>query len=165
MTCQIEWGNYFRYEPDTGKLFWRISPSRAIKAGTEITYQNDGYLRVRLRGKGYFAHKIIWDLLYPNDPILPGGEIDHIDHNRTNNRPDNLRKVAGVDNRKNKSKDVRNSSGVTGVGWHSYHKKWQAKISVDGRRVYLGLFHSKDEAIAARTAAERKYGFHENHGK
>lgn len=163
--CQINWGDYFRYEPETGKLFWRISPSRAIRAGTEVCYINDGYLRVGFKGRGYFAHRIIWGILHPEDPIADGEEIDHIDHNRTNNRPENLRKVPGIDNRRNKTKDHRNTSGTTGVGWHSYHKKWQAKISVDGVRVYLGLFHSLDDAIAARKAAEIKYGFHKNHGK
>lgn len=164
-TCRINWDEYFRYEPETGKLFWKIRPSRAIQAGTEISYISDGYLRVGFKGRGYFVHRIIWAILHPEDEILDGEEIDHIDHDRVNNRPENLRKVRQIDNSRNKSKDHRNTSGVTGVGWHSYHKKWQAKISVGGVRVYLGLFGSKDAAIAARKAAEVKYGFHKNHGK
>lgn len=164
-TCPINWNEYFRYESGTGKLFWRVRPSRAVKTNTEVGYMNDGYLKVRLKGRGYFAHRIIWAILHPEDPVAEGEEIDHIDHNRTNNRPENLRKVRGIDNRRNKSKDTRNTSGVTGVGWHSYHKKWQAKISIDGVRIYLGLFRNIGDAIAARKAAEVKYCFHKNHGK
>lgn len=164
-TCPINWSEYFRYEPETGKLYWRISPSRSVKSGGEAGRISDGYIRLRFKGREYFAHRVIWAILHPEDHISDGEEIDHIDHNRTNNRPENLRKVSGIDNRRNKTKDHRNTSGITGVGWHAYHKKWQAKISVDGVRVYLGLFLNLEDAVAARKAAEIKYGFHENHGK
>ena len=39
--------------------------------------------------------------------------------------------------------------------------KWAATIS--SKR--LGVYHTKEEAIAARQAAERAAGFHENHGR
>jgi len=33
-----------------------------------------------------------------------------------------------------------------------------------GKAVHLGFFDDKDDAIAARKAANIKYGFHANHG-
>jgi|GEM_PF-4023885 len=48
-----------------------------------------------------------------------------------------------------------NTSGVTGV--YRRGKKWQAAITVKGKQISLGYFETKDEAIAARKAAEHKY--------
>jgi len=44
---------------------------------------------------------------------------------------------------------------VTGV--YRRGKKWQAAITVKGKQISLGYFETKDEAIAARKAAEHKY--------
>ena len=52
-----------------------------------------------------------------------------------------------------------------GVYWHVGAGKWQAQIKVKHGLKYLGIFTEKSDAIAARKAAEAKYGFHENHGR
>jgi hypothetical protein len=39
------------------------------------------------------------------------------------------------------------------------------RVDVDGHRLHLGFTDTKDEAIALREAANRKYLFHGNHGK
>lgn len=31
----MNWHELFNYDPDTGKLYWKISPSQAVKAGDE----------------------------------------------------------------------------------------------------------------------------------
>lgn len=46
----------------------------------------------------------------------------------------------------------------SGVHFHVRVNRWYARIYVDGRRLYLGCFVTKEEAIAARKAAEVKYG-------
>jgi len=43
--------------------------------------------------------------------------------------------------------------------------KWQARIGVNGRDVYLGLFDSISDAILARQDAKREHGYHSNHGR
>jgi hypothetical protein len=58
-----------------------------------------------------------------------------------------------------------NTSGITGVTWHSQRGKWLAQIWVNGKKVHLGVFLSIDDAARARKDAEIKYSFHENHGK
>lgn len=50
-----------------------------------------------------------------------------------------------------------NTSGVTGVTWDSSRGKWTAQIVFQGRRIYLGRYANKEEAIAARKEAEEKY--------
>jgi hypothetical protein len=42
---------------------------------------------------------------------------------------------------------------------------WQARIRVNNRHIYLGVFDSMEEAVRVRKIAEREYGFHPNHGR
>jgi len=100
-----------------------------------------------------------------NGAIPEGMLIDHIDHNRTNNRQINLRLVTRTESNRNVSKRRTNTSGVTGVSWYKRKKKWCAEISVRGERISLGYFNKKQAAIAVRKAAEKQYEYHPNHGK
>lgn len=64
-----------------------------------------------------------------------------------------------VENKRNKLQK-NNSSGYTGVYYEKakgYKNKWLATIGVNGKRVRLGHFHTEQEAIDARKAAEKKY--------
>jgi hypothetical protein len=45
-------------------------------------------------------------------------------------------------------------SGVPGVNWDRRSSKWRAQITALGKPRYIGLFDSRDEAVAARSAAE-----------
>ena len=56
-------------------------------------------------------------------------------------------------------------SSLVGVVWNISTGKWRAQIVFDGKRKHLGYFTEKTDAIAARKAAEVKYGFHANHGR
>ena len=86
-----------------------------------------------------------------------GMVIDHIYHCKTDNRKSQLRICAQADNCKNASVYKNNNSGVTGVIWYKQTSKWRANISVDGKRIYLGYFSTKEDAIQARKEAEEKY--------
>ena len=57
----------------------------------------------------------------------------------------------------NRDKIKSNTSGTTGVYWHSKHKKWESIIGVDGKNKYLGLFDDYDQAVAVRKLAEDQY--------
>jgi hypothetical protein len=68
------------------------------------------------------------------------------------------RSLAGE--RRTLQKPLKNSkSGVTGVRWIEKRKRWQALVKVDKKQIHLGFFVDKDAAIAARQAANVKYGF------
>lgn len=76
------------------------------------------------------------------------GVARHIQHDRV----DGTRKTAL------KAKlHVGNKSGVKGVRWNEQRQKWTAHIGFQGKQINLGYFLSKDDAIAARKAAEDKY--------
>ncbi len=139
--------------------------SRAPKGSEAGSAAGTRYRKFKFKGKFYQSHRVIWDMNHPENKLKPGEEIDHIDHNRFNNRIENLRKVSDSANSRNLSRAVNNKSGVTGVHWYKPYGKWQAQISISGERVHLGYFSDKNDAISARKAAEEKYGFHKNHGK
>lgn len=58
-----------------------------------------------------------------------------------------------------------NKSGVIGISWKAKNRKWCAQISDQGKKVHLGLFRRLDDAIASRLAAEKRLGYHVNHGR
>lgn len=157
-----------RYEPETGKLYWRPCPGRnaswnAQHADREafVNVHCQGYRAGRLDYVAYFAHRVIWAMCYGEDPE---GQIDHVDHDRMNNRLENLRVVSHQENHRNTSRKRNNTSGQNGVSWFAATSRWSAYIMVDGRKKHLGYFADKQDAIAARRAAEARYGFHANHG-
>lgn len=50
-----------------------------------------------------------------------------------------------------------NTSGVTGVSWDKTHSLWVAYIQINRKFNRLGYFKNKEDAVAARKAAEEKY--------
>lgn len=82
--------------------------------------------------------------------------VDHIHHNRADNRKSELRIVTGTQNQMNQF-PRKHSSSQTGVSWHRKNKKWIAQITVDKKLKCLGLFEDEQDAIAARKKAESLY--------
>lgn len=54
--------------------------------------------------------------------------------------------------------ELTRAAAVPGVSWDRANRRWQANITVNGKRRKLGTFAKLDAAIAARTAAEAQYG-------
>jgi hypothetical protein len=154
---------YLSYDAETGILRWRKrdQPSHQHLVGKEALSgpTSRGYKRGGLFGRNVMAHRVIWKMVYGDDPL----EIDHIDGDPTNNRLSNLRSVTRQDNVRNVRRKVGNKSGCTGV--HYRRGYWIASIRHDGRQIELGYFKDKQLAIASRKSAERQFGYHPNHGR
>lgn len=121
---------------------------------------NCGYRVGNILGQSHLAHRIIWELVTGK---APEGEIDHIDGNRANNLPSNLRLVSRAENRRNVKRSSNNTSGATGVV--RVGKLWQAQIQIDGVTTRLGRFAAFTDAVEIRKLAEQENGFHPNHGR
>lgn len=162
-----------RYEPDTGKLYWKprpaemfdgggYPPERLAKtwntkfSGAEAGSPNGtGHLRMAVYGRRVVAHWIAWCLHYGEWP--PSGfEVDHINMDGTDNRISNLRLATRSQNAHNRNPPSSNISGVKGVSWHKQGKKWQVKFGLHGKQHYLGLFTEFDEAVRVRSEAVRR---------
>ena len=89
--------------------------------------------------------------------IIVGKYRDHKNRNPLDNRKENLRTATSAENAQNKSKRKNNTSGVIGVCWHKQKNMWESSITVDKRKLYLGNFYSKNDAIKTRLRAEIKY--------
>ena len=61
------------------------------------------------------------------------------------------------DNAKNQSLSARNTSGQIGVSYSSQFHKWRAYVGDNRKYISLGYYKTKEEAIAARLAGEKKY--------
>lgn len=149
------------YDPLTGIFKW-ASPRSKVRVGNVAGFpREDGYIHIKLNGKSYLAHILAW--LYMHEQ-MPKGEIDHINHSRSDNRIENLRDVSTKENSRNKKIYKSNKTGVVGVFHRKDTGKFNANICVNGKLKHLGTFVNQSDAIEARKAAEKEFGFHENHG-
>ena len=150
------------YDPLTGVFTWKVPRTNNIKIGDIAgCLTKNGYRVISINDKPYKAHRLAWLYVYGK---LPKNQIDHINHNKDDNRIVNLREVDSVENGRNRSIANNNKSGVTGVHWDNIAKQWKVQIKVKGEQIHLGYFHDFTEAVKARKEAEHKYNFHENLG-
>ncbi len=144
------------FNPNTGVFNW------IKKNGKVAGCTSRGYVLIKIDGFSYPAHRLVWLLEHGE---FPEDCLDHINHDRSDNRLVNLREVSRNENSKNKSLHSNNTSGVSGVTWNENAKRWQAQIKVDRKLIYLGVHIQFSEAVDARKNAEVLYGFHTNHGE
>ena len=169
-----------RYEPETGKLYWRerdpsfFADQRSCRswnskfAGREALTARCLDKRGRLsRLIGQIlecpmkAHRVAWAIYYG---AWPTAEVDHVDGDPSNNRIANLRDVSHQDNTRNTARPSDNTSGAQGVGWNPRTRKWTARVGIHGRVHYIGEYGTVEEASEARRVMLPSLGFHENHG-
>lgn len=113
-------------------------------------YELNGYAATSIKGKTVYMHRIIM-----NCP--EGFNIDHLNHNRLDNRKVNLRLCNQHQNNGNYRLSRHNTSGYKGVGFHKKSEKWRAYIQVSGRKQrHLGLFPTS--ALAAKAYDEAALG-------
>lgn len=158
LPTQEELNRIFSYSEDSGNLFWNHNGQIA---GSEVTFSHGKtYIMVFMNGLNYYAHRIIWKMLYNEEPEY----IDHDDGDGTHNWKTNLNKSNKYHNNHNRKLPSNNKSGCPGVTWAKANKKWKAQIDVYGIRLHLGYFESLQDAIKTRKEAEITYGFNKNHG-
>lgn len=130
----IEWKNYYKYNDD-GTLL-NIKTNK-IAGGLN----KEGYIRIRLNGVEYRAHRIIWEMF--NGKIPEGMLVDHINRIKTDNRIENLRLATQSQNLSNQP--GRSSLGLP-KGVQIANSKFRAKIRIDGKTTHIGTFNTAEEA-------------------
>lgn len=136
------------YDPDTGVFTWKISSARRIKAGDIAgTLHSEGYIKISINGKRYLAHRLAWLYMTGDDP----GDrmLDHKNQVKTDNAFSNLRFATDSQNQQNKQN--------VGFSFHKATHKWEANLTHNGERKYLGLFDCPLLARLAYLDARKQY--------
>lgn len=145
---------------EKGLFFWKHTMGGKAKKGQEAgSLTANGYVAIRIDQHDYLSHRLMWMYIYGDFPVL---SIDHIDRNKTNNNPTNLRIATEKQNSENRPLKSNNSSGHRGVFFRKYlkSKPWHVSIMSNRKTIHIGYFTTLDEAIQARRMAEDKYFTH-----
>lgn len=148
------------YEPETGVFRWKNrvdAPSfwNGRHAGNVAgTIDRRGYGVIKINYKRLFAHRLAWAHFYG---VWPCGQLDHINRIRNDNRIANLRECSPTENASNRGPSLNSASGIKGVCWSKSCQKWQANISVNRKRIHLGVFADIESAASARQRADLEY--------
>ena len=111
-----------------------------------------GYISTTLNdGTSLRLHRLIMGLEKDDKRV-----IDHINHDTYENRRWNLRVATNSENTRNQKLSKLNTSGITGVSRRK-NGRWFARLTCNGKIHCLGTYDTKEEAAAARRAAEDKY--------
>lgn len=129
--------------------------------GRHIRLISGGYLAVAIGRKERLLHRYLMGL-----GLEDTAEVDHINGNRADNRRCNLRLATKSQNGANQKLRPDNETGVTGLWWDARRERWCASIGANRKKIPLGRFIRREDAIAARRAAEDKYhgSFAARHG-
>lgn len=164
------------YDPETGVLTFKDRPPSswpdldepaAQKRANQWNGQYGGKpagslcragLYVMIRGRCYFAHRIIWKWHYGTEPT---GEIDHINGVTSDNRLANLRDVSASLNSRNRATTIRAKSGVRGV--YMDGNVFCVGAHENGKYRYLGRYKTLEEAAAVRREYDIANGYTERH--
>lgn len=143
-----------RYEPETGRFFWlerRQGAKADLSAGSR---QSIGYVEICIDQERFLAHRLAWFYM---TRAWPEREIDHRNLDRGDNSWTNLRAATSGENKQN-VKDARagNRSGQLGVSRH-HSGRFKARITVEGKENWLGLFDTPQLAHAAYLNAKPKF--------
>jgi hypothetical protein len=110
---------------------------------------------------GYRSITIAWLYVYGR---FPKSGLDHKNRIASDNRILNLRNANQSQNSGNKKVHVNNRLGLKGV--RKMHKKWQARIMLNGNNIHLGTFDTAEAAhLNYCRAAKKLYGKFFHNGK
>ena len=140
---------------EDGKMYSCVKryPSKVFK-WYHLKGSFDGrYIKIKIKKKNYYYHRVIYKLHNPEWDITDNSMnnvIDHLDGNKLNNNIENLQK-------KTHQQNGWNQINVKGYSWSKRDNKYCAKITVNYKSVYLGLFDNETDAHNAYLEAKKIY--------
>lgn len=128
---------------DGKNLLWKKTITRKKTGSIAGCSQNTGHRQIKIDGKIYLAHRLIWMFHYG---LWPKNDIDHVNGIRNDNRIENLREATRQENCANRCLSKLNTSGIKGVYFVETRKKWHARIKIKGKTIHIGYFDKKEDA-------------------
>lgn len=140
----------FAYEPDTGRLLWRVARSPRVKVGDEAGCgaTKNGHRTVWFNGRSEMVARVAWLIQTGSWPTL---EVIHLDGDSSNNKWLNLEEVTRADLARHINRKGSSKAGHKGV--YKVNSKWSASYTNKGRRHYLGVYDTPEEASRVRQEA------------
>lgn len=135
-------------ESDKGLVWVCSRANNKIKAGSIAGSVNKGYRQIKIFGKWYKVHRLVWLVCTGSWPL---GQIDHINRCKLDNRFDNLRDTTNYLNCLNRHK--KSLSGYVGVTYDKVNNKWLAQSYLGGVSKNLGRYSTAEEAKDAYITA------------
>jgi len=132
----------FDYDASTGSLI-----RRRLKKTTG-TLDSSGYIKTKFNGQSCYCHRLIY--IWHHGNIPDGCHIDHIDHDRSNNRIENLqaltlnKNLAKKRNARRRKGVYDNDRGIEASNLYKSKGKWVAKVTIR-----LGEYDTEEDAQKA----------------
>lgn len=146
---------YLHYNPNTGHLTWINKIAKNTILNTRAgCLEKTGYRSIKLFGKKYLEHRLIWFYVHGE---FPKQQLDHINQIRDDNRIINLREVSISENARNRSQQ-NSRLKERGIWYCKRRKRYIAEIRLMGKKIYQKSFTDIDEAIKQRQAKEIELG-------
>lgn len=153
---------------EDGALFWKTRPVGMFKnarlaaiwnsrwAGTRAgSPMKNGYRMVSVNDTKLLEHRLIHHMV--NGPVNFSDEVDHIDHDHTNNHAANLRLCTHAQNLMNQPGRTRCRALPKHVHWSAREGKFKVALRANGRRLSIGTFETLEEAASAANAARKTH--------
>lgn len=156
MLTQAQLKSILHYDPETGWFTWLHSRRGPIVKGRRagsmcrVTCYNY-YRKISINGTGYYEHRLAFLYMCGEWPLK---EVDHINGDGIDNRYVNLRLCDRGQNSRNTPK--LGAAGFRGVA-RTPKGRWYARIMLEGRHAYLGVFDTPEEAQEAYLKAAEEY--------
>ena len=127
--------NRYEYNSETGIVTTKYT--RKV-----VGWNHNDYLVVTIKGKKRRLHRLIWLMVYGEQPNI----IDHINFNKKDNRLINLRSVTNAQNVAHRNNDLPKSN-VPYITWVKNQSHWKCLAKKDNNLIYLGIFNNLNDAI------------------
>lgn len=123
-----------KYNPETGEFF---------KNGKIFgAYEKNGYYRVSINGKRYQAHVLAIFYMTKKWPDK-NNVVDHINGDTSDCRYSNIREISKSMNALNRKS---NDGKLRGIRRKKGYKNWETTITIDNKRIHIGMFKTEEEA-------------------
>lgn len=159
----------FDYHAENGTVTWRVRPTGhffraqdcapwnkryASRAAGTVRKTPIEYVYLRIMNENWLAHRVIYKMVTGNEPI---NEVDHRDTDSLNNRWSNLREATEHENNRNTTKKRDTFFPLKGVVKSVTDGKYQSRVYINGRQIWLGTFDSMEAAHDAYCDAAKMY--------
>lgn len=139
---------------EDGSLVWLRNRGRGVRAGDIAgALSPAGYWDVTVLGVRIRAHRVVFALTHGRWPV---GEVDHINGNPADNRPENLREASVFQNRQNGRARSNNTSGHKGVCYDTKTGRWTVRVRAFGHVHWFGRHDDAELAGLIYQEAARK---------